>query len=58
MIWIWGDFKPILNLDLYGLYGEHMPEERNTGSKLTVTYLAGRLTREYIRQHSDSDIRS
>ena len=32
------DFKPILNLDLYG---EHMPEERITGSKIDVDLSVG-----------------
>jgi len=31
MIWILRDFKPLLNLNLYG---EHMPGERITGSKI------------------------
>jgi len=31
MIPILRDFKPILDLDLYG---EHMPEEKSTGSKI------------------------
>jgi len=32
------DFKPILNLDLYG---EHMPEERITGSNIDLDLSAG-----------------
>ena len=42
MIPILKDFKPILDLDLYG---EHMPE----GQKFTSTYLLGRLICEYIQ---------
>ena len=38
MIPILRDFKPILNLDLYG---EHMPEERITGSKIDLDLSAG-----------------
>ena len=33
MIRILRDFKPILDLNLYG---EHMPEERNTRSKIDL----------------------
>jgi len=32
------DFKPILDLDLYG---EHVPEERITGSKIDLDLSAG-----------------
>ena len=38
MIQILGDFKPILHLDLYG---EHMPEEGITGSKIDLNLSAG-----------------
>jgi len=33
MIQILRDFKPILDLNLYG---EHIPEENNTGSKIDL----------------------
>ena len=38
MIRILRDFKPILNLDLYG---EHISEERITGSKIDLDLSAG-----------------
>ena len=38
MIRILRDFKVILNLNLYG---EHMPEERITGSKIDLDLFAG-----------------
>jgi len=38
MIQILSNFKPILNLDLYG---GHMPEERITGSKIGLNLSAG-----------------
>jgi len=38
MIRILRDFKPILDLDLHG---EHMPEERITGSKIDLDLSAG-----------------
>jgi len=38
MIQILRDFKPILDLDLYG---ENMPEERITGSKIDLELSAG-----------------
>ena len=38
MIRILRDFKPILDLDLYG---EHMLEERITGSKIDLDLFAG-----------------
>ena len=38
MIWILRDFKPILNLDLYG---EHTPKEIITGSKIDLDLSAG-----------------
>jgi hypothetical protein len=38
MIRIWGHFKPILDLDLYG---EHMREERITGSKIYLDLSPG-----------------
>jgi len=44
MISILRDFKPILDLDLYG---EHMPEERMTGSKIDLD-LSARLTYTWV----------
>jgi len=41
-----GEFKSIFNLDLYG---EHMPEERITGSKIDLDLSAGSTyTRVYM----------
>jgi len=46
MIKILRDFKPILDLDLYG---EHMPEERIAGSKIYFDLSAGSTcTRVYM----------
>ena len=41
MIPILRDFKPILDLDFCDLYGEQMPEERITGSKIGLDLSAG-----------------
>jgi len=44
MIWILEDFKPIIDLDLYG---EHMAEERITGSKIDLD-LSARSTYTWV----------
>ena len=46
MIRILRDFKPILDLNLYG---EHSLWKEIQGQKLTSTYLPGRLLHEYIQ---------
>jgi len=45
MIRILSDFKPILDLDLYG---EHMPDERITGSKIDLDLSADLYASIYI----------